>query len=140
MAGLSADLGPRGPNSSEKLRAISWSLLLLICAVAAYGIVVLYSAADGHMQPWAAAQTMRFAIALAPLLGAALVDIRHWFRIAYWLYAVSLLLVVAVDLRGFVGMGAQRWIDLGIIQLQPSQLMNDRVDPRSGALFPRPRR
>ena len=65
----------------------------------------------------------RFAIALVPMIVAALVDIRHWFRTAYGAYAVALALVVAVDLRGFVGMGAQRWIDLGIIQLQPSELM-----------------
>src|SRR6266851_979985 len=57
------------------------------------------------------------------VLLVAVVDIRHWFRSAYWIYAVSLLLVIAVDLRGFVGMGAQRWIDLGVIQLQPSEVM-----------------
>jgi len=57
------------------------------------------------------------------MLGAALLGIRCWFRLAYWAYALTLLLVVAVDLRGFIGMGAQRWIDLGIIQLQPSELM-----------------
>lgn len=57
------------------------------------------------------------------MLGAALVGIRYWFRISYWFYAAVLLLVVAVDIRGFVGMGAQRWIDLGFIQLQPSELM-----------------
>ena len=75
------------------------------------------------MQPWGAKQTARFAIALIPMLGAAFLGIQYWFRLAYWLYGVTLLLVVAVDLRGFVGMGAQRWIDLGVIQLQPSELM-----------------
>ncbi len=83
----------------------------------------LYSAANGDMQPWAATQMVRFGIALVPMIGAALLGIRHWFRAAYWMYAVALVLVVAVDLRGFVGMGARRWIDLGLIQLQPSSLM-----------------
>jgi rod shape determining protein RodA len=124
VAELSAQFGPRRANLPQKVRSISWGLLLLICAIAAFGIAVLYSAADGHMQPWAAAQAMRFGIALVVLLAAALVDIRRWFQVAYWLYAATFLLVVAVDLRGFVGMGAQRWIDLGVIQLQPSQLMN----------------
>jgi rod shape determining protein RodA len=108
----------------EKIRSIGWGLVLLISAVVGFGIAVLYSAADGSMQPWAAKQMMRFAIALIPMLGAALVGIRYWFRFAYWTYAGTLLLIVAVDLRGFVGMGAQRWIDLGVIQLQPSELMN----------------
>jgi rod shape determining protein RodA len=101
--------------------------VLLICAAAGFGIAVLYSAADGSVEPWAAKQTIRFAIALILLVGAALVDIRQWFRAAYWIYAILLALVVAVDLRGFVGMGAQRWIDLGVIQLQPSELMNVAV-------------
>jgi rod shape determining protein RodA len=79
------------------------------------------------MQPWAAAQTVRFALALLIALAAALVGIRRWYRIAYWGYAAALALVVAVNLRGFVGMGARRWIDLGIIQLQPSELMNVAV-------------
>jgi len=107
-----------------KLRAISWGLMLLVSLAAACGIAVLYSAADGEMQPWAATQTVRFGIALIPMIGAALLGIRHWFRAAYWAYAIALGLVVAVDLRGFVGMGARRWIDLGLIQLQPSSLMN----------------
>jgi rod shape determining protein RodA len=118
-SGLGHELGFLG-----KLRAISWGLMLLVSLAAACGIAVLYSAADGEMQPWAATQTVRFGIALIPMIGAALLGIRHWFRAAYWVYAIALGLVVAVDLRGFVGMGARRWIDLGLIQLQPSSLMN----------------
>src|SRR5271170_6692641 len=57
------------------------------------------------------------------MMSAAILGIYYWFRLAYWTYILSLILVVAVDLRGIVGMGAQRWIDLGIIQLQPSEMM-----------------
>jgi rod shape determining protein RodA len=117
------DLGRSKPKFAERLFGISWGLVLLITIVACFGIAMLYSAADGNMQPWAAKQTLRFAIALIPMLGAALLGIRYWFRLAYWTYLTALLLVIAVDLRGFVGMGAQRWIDLGVIQLQPSELM-----------------
>ena len=124
MASLSRDLDRREPRLWQSIRGISWGLVLLICAAAGFGIAVLYSAADGSMEPWAAKQTIRFAIALILMVGAALLDIRHWFGAAYWVYAIVLALVVAVDLRGFVGMGAQRWIDLGVIQLQPSELMN----------------
>src|SRR5215472_3831243 len=124
MASLSADLGPSEARLWRSIRNVSWGLVLLICAAAGCGIAVLYSAADGSMEPWAARQVTRFAIALILMIGAALLDIRYWFRTVYWAYAVMLALVIAVDLRGFVGMGAQRWIDLGVIQLQPSQLMN----------------
>jgi len=127
VASLSADLVQREPRLWQRIRAISWGLVLLICTAACFGVAVLYSAADGNMEPWAAKQTMRFAITLILMVGAALIDIRLWFRAAYWVYAIALALVVAVDLRGFVGMGAQRWIDLGVIQLQPSELMNVAV-------------
>lgn len=123
MAGLASDLGNE-LNLFGKLRSISWGMVLLVFIAASCGIAELYSAADGDMQPWAATQMMRFGIALVPMIGAALLGIRHWYRVAYWVYAVTLALVVAVDLRGFVGMGARRWIDLGLIQLQPSSLMN----------------
>lgn len=124
MASLSGDFGRRELTLAEKVRAINWVLMLLICETAAFGFAVLYSAADGSMEPWAAKQMLRFAIALMVLFGASLLNIRHWFRAAYWAYAIALILVFAVDLRGFIGMGARRWIDLGIIQLQPSQMMN----------------
>jgi rod shape determining protein RodA len=124
MASMSSDLGRDKPSLMEKIRSISWPLVLLIFVAASCGIAVLYSAANGNMQPWAATQTTRLAIASVPMIGAAVVAIRYWFRTAYLTYAIALALVVAVDLRGFVGMGARRWIDLGLIQLQPSELMN----------------
>jgi rod shape determining protein RodA len=102
---------------------VSWGLVLLITIVAGFGILILYSAADGNMQPWGEKQLVRFLIALILMLSAAILGVYYWFRLAYWTYILSLILVVAVDLRGIVGMGAQRWIDLGIIQLQPSEMM-----------------
>jgi len=127
MASLSADLEPSEARFWRGIRGVSWGLVLLICTAAGCGIAELYSAADGSMQPWATRQAVRFAISLILMVGAGLLDIRYWFRAAYWVYAVVLALVIAVDLRGFVGMGAQRWIDLGVIQLQPSELMNVAV-------------
>jgi rod shape determining protein RodA len=124
VVSLPFDFGRRELTLVEKLKGISWGLVLLIGATACVGFAMLYSAADGNMEPWAARQMIRFTIALVVMIVAALVQIRFWFRTAYWAYAIVLALVVAVDLRGFVGMGAQRWIDLGVIQLQPSQLMN----------------
>jgi rod shape determining protein RodA len=127
MASLSAELGRHEPRFWKRVLAVSWGLVLLICAAAGFGIAVLYSAADGSMEPWAGKQILRFAVALVLMVGAALVDLRVWYRAAYWVYAGLLALVIAVDLRGFVGMGAQRWIDLGVIQLQPSELMTIAV-------------
>jgi rod shape determining protein RodA len=123
VAGLSLDSGRRELTLTEKIRGIQWGLLFLIATLSGVGFAMLYSAANGTLQPWASRQMIRFAIAFAPMLIIALIDIRHWFRVAYWIYGAALLLVIAVDVRGVVGMGAQRWIDLGVLQLQPSEIM-----------------
>ena len=107
----------------EKLWQINWGLLALITAVAGIGLLTLYSAAQGHLQPWALKQALRFLLGMAILFAVAMVDIRFWMRHAYTLYIVAMVLLVAVQVRGTVGMGAQRWIDLGFIQLQPSEIM-----------------
>jgi rod shape determining protein RodA len=123
MASFSPDIGHRELTFSDRVRGINWGLVLLLCMLSGIGFAMLYSAANGSWQPWASKQATRFALAFIPMLAVALIDIRHWFRIAYWIYGFALILIVAVDLRGFVGMGAQRWIDLGFIQLQPSEVM-----------------
>jgi len=123
MASLSPDISHRELSFSDRLRGINWGLVVLLCMISGIGFAMLYSAANGNWQPWASKQVARFAIAFIPMIAAALIDIRYWYRVSYWLYALALVLVIAVDLRGFIGMGAQRWIDLGVIQLQPSEVM-----------------
>ncbi|HYN39982.1 MAG TPA: rod shape-determining protein RodA [Rhodospirillales bacterium] len=106
-----------------KLRRIHWSFLLLLAAVAAIGAAMLYSAANGSIQPWAVRHCARFSMGLLLLIVVALTDVRLWLRYAYALYGLALVLLVAVEVAGSVGMGAQRWIDLGVIKLQPSEVM-----------------
>ncbi len=117
--------GWRNPEMTlgEKIWQINWTLILLTCAVAGAGFAMLYSAADGNMDPWASRQMTRFGLGLALMLAVALIDVRFWFRHAYAVYLVALALLVAVALFGSTGMGAQRWIDLQVIQLQPSEIM-----------------
>ena len=114
--------GPR-QSLAVKLLAVNWGLLLLLCCIAGIGFAMLYSAANGHWQPWASKQMIRFVVAVMVMLAVAAVDLRFWLRWAYSIYGCTFLLLVAVELRGAVGMGAQRWIDLGVIQLQPSEMM-----------------
>jgi rod shape determining protein RodA len=123
MASLSLDSSAPRLSLAEKLWNINWGLVALLCLIACFGFAMLYSAANGDLQPWAAKQMVRFGISLALMLAVAVVDIRVWLRGAYLIYAIAFLLLVAVEIRGAIGMGAQRWIDLGVIQLQPSELM-----------------
>ncbi len=120
-----ADLGGDQPRMtlSEKLWQVNWLLILLICGISSIGFAMLYSAANGSFDPWASRQMIRFGVGCVIMLAVALVDIRVWLRLAYPMYFLSLALLVAVEVMGEVGMGAQRWIDLRIIQLQPSELM-----------------
>ncbi|MDE3114691.1 MAG: rod shape-determining protein RodA [Pseudomonadota bacterium] len=108
----------------EKLFEINWGLVMLITLIASVGFAMLYSVAGGHFEPWASKQIVRFVIGLVLLVMIACVDIRVWMNLAYPAYGLSLLLLVATTVAGKVGgLGAQRWIELGPLQLQPSELM-----------------
>lgn len=107
----------------EKLMNISFCYVLFICILAAIGIVMLYSAANGSWRPWALNQLMRFAVGVGVMLFFALIDIRLLLRYAYLFYFATLFLLIVVEITGHVGMGAQRWINFGFFKLQPSELM-----------------
>lgn len=113
----------RGAGFLAKLWLIPWSFVLLLCAVAAVGYVALYSAGGGAPEPYASRHALRFGFGLVMMLSIALVDIRLVARLSWLGYAAGVGLLVLVALHGQVGKGAQRWIELGPIQLQPSELM-----------------
>jgi rod shape determining protein RodA len=107
----------------QKFWQINWGLILLLGSVATIGFAMLYSAAGGDMQPWAVRQMMRFAAGIGIMISVAMIDTRIWMRYAYFVYGVGVLLLVWVDVAGVVGMGAQRWINLGPLSVQPSEIM-----------------
>jgi len=107
----------------EKFANISFSYVLFIVLLALIGIVILYSAANGNWNPWALKQLIRFGLGFGLMIILALTDIRIFLRYAYILYFITLLLLIAVEVSGHIGMGAQRWINLGFFKLQPSELM-----------------
>ncbi|MBM3507533.1 MAG: rod shape-determining protein RodA [Alphaproteobacteria bacterium] len=107
----------------QKIASINWGLVLLLTGTTSFGLLVLYSLAGGITDTWVEKQAIRFGLGFSAMIVVALIDIRIWLSLAYAAYAVALLLLVAVDVVGVVGMGAQRWIDIGIVTLQPSELM-----------------
>jgi len=108
---------------ADKLRMINWGMVALIGLIGLIGIALLYSAGGKNWEPWAKPQAIRFAAGFLLMLALALVDIRFWLRAALPLYGILFALLIVVEIMGHVGMGAQRWINLGFFVLQPSELM-----------------
>jgi len=106
----------------SKLWKMSWLYVLLICLLAGTGYVALFSAGGGSARPFAGPQSIRFGFGLVMMLGMALVPPRWLTRLAWPLYAFSLVLLVAVLKMGHVGKGAERWLIIGGMQIQPSEL------------------
>ncbi len=112
----------RVPAGLHKVLALNWALVLLVSAVSCIGFLVLYSVAGGDWR-WAEPQMERFVLGLAVMFTVAMVPIWFWRNVSALMYGMTLLLLVAVEFIGSTGGGAQRWIDLGFIRLQPSELM-----------------
>lgn len=107
----------------NKFGEIDWIFCLTLCLIAGAGSVMLFSIAGSSWTPWALPHLMRFGLFFAIMIVLSLIDLRIWFALAYPVYAAGLLLLVAVDLVGHTTMGAQRWLQLGPIQIQPSEIM-----------------
>ncbi len=111
------------PTGFAKLLHVHWPIVLLITAVAATGFLMLTSVAGGRLDRWAEPQMMRFGVGLCVMIGVGLIHIRFWRSLAPVAYVGGICLLLFVEFFGSVGMGAQRWIDLGFIVIQPSELM-----------------
>lgn len=111
----------------QRVLALNWVLIVLIFAVMGIGSASLYSAAGGNLDPWASRQIVRFFIGFVGMIIIALIDIRWWYRLTWPIYVVGFILLIIVEVKGRIGMGAQRWIDLGFMQLQPSEVMKIAV-------------
>ena len=110
------------PTGFRKIFFINWGLVLLLVAAASVGFLMLYSVAGGHWDPWASAQIKRFGFGLALMFVVAMIPIWFWRNVSVVAYISSLILLIIVAYFGSVGMGAQRWIDLGFMRLQPSEV------------------
>jgi|CXWK01.1.fsa_nt_gi rod shape determining protein RodA len=117
-------IGNVGPETiSEKLWRIHWPLLIVASAVAAIGAAALYSVAGGSFQPWAERHALRFLIGIAIVIAMAMVRIEIWLKAAYPVYAIALLMLALVPVLGIEALGARRWIAVGGMTFQPSELM-----------------
>lgn len=111
------------PSGFRKVLYMNWPLTLLLVSVASAGFLMLFSVAGGSWTPWAEPQMERFGLGLVVMFIVAVVPIWFWRNMSVLAYLGSIGLLIVVELFGTIGMGAQRWIDLGFMRLQPSEVM-----------------
>jgi len=105
------------------IASLPWRVIAVVSGLSIFGTAVLYSAADGSMRPWAAPHLIQFAVFLILALGIRLMSLELIRSLSFIAYLVSLFLLILVEVIGQVGGGSQRWLSLGPIAIQPSELM-----------------
>ncbi len=111
----------------EPLAQLPWRVILIVLAIGCFGLVVLYSAAGGSLRPWAFSQGLRFFVFVGAAIVASYIPERIWKAGALPVYAALTIALVLVELLGAVRGGSQRWLDFGVIRLQPSELMKPAI-------------
>jgi len=106
-----------------KLYDVNWLLPVMVGIIGLVGVVMIYAATGGVWSAGAQQHFLRLIFAGGLMITVALIDIRIWYALAYPIYGVSLMLLIGVDLFGVTINGSERWIDLGPVRLQPSELM-----------------
>lgn len=119
----SATSWSRAPSLGQKVLHVDWLLLAALSLVAAIGTATLYSVAGGSFEPWAERHALRFVLGLALVVAMALVPPQYWMRLAYPFYGVALAMLMLVPLVGSEALGARRWLSLGALSFQPSEMM-----------------
>jgi rod shape determining protein RodA len=109
------------------LARLPWRLIFLVAGIAMFGLIVLYSAAGGSAHPWAIKQALVFSFFLAVAIAMSWMSETTIKAIAFPVYGLTLIMLIGVEALGFVGKGAQRWLDLGPIRLQPSEFMKPAI-------------
>lgn len=120
---------------SEKFSRFSWAMFIPMCIVLAISILVLFSAGGGAWRPFALSQLIKIMLGFVVFFFAAFTNIKTWVKSAYAFYVVALVMIVMVTFFGHTGMGAQRWLNLGFIHIQPSELIKIALVMALGRYF-----
>ena len=107
----------------DPLRLLPWRVLGPLSLLVLFGAAVLYSAAGGHMAPWAYKHLINYVLFLGMAVALSRQPRHRFEQFAYPIYGIIVLLLVLVEAVGRVGGGSQRWLNLGFMTLQPSETM-----------------
>ena len=109
------------------LAKLPWRLIFMIVAIAGFGLVVLYSAAGGSVRPWALKQAMIFLFFLGLAISMSWLKESTIKAATFPIFALIVVMLIGVEALGLVKKGAQRWLELGPIRLQPSEFMKPAI-------------
>jgi rod shape determining protein RodA len=109
------------------LARLPWRLIFMVSGIAMFGVIVLYSSAGGSLQPWALKQGIVFLFFLSVAVAMSWLGESTIKAVAFPLYAVTLVMLIGVEILGFAAKGAQRWLDIGPLRLQPSEFMKPAI-------------
>lgn len=121
MSATRSNVKPTGIGVTNQLAALDPLLLITAVALTAFGILAVYVAGTENQEANAMNQALGAVVGLAGTIPLALIDYRIWQRYLYYIYGAVVFMLLAVLLIGTVSGGAQRWIFLGPIQVQPSE-------------------
>ena len=113
-------------NFLSKLKSLDWFIITLVMVISVVSLIVL-SSLDTSDKNLVEKHFIRIIFSFIIFLIAASVNIKTWYKFSYYFYALVILLLILVDFYGLVGRGAKRWLDVGIFNLQPSELMKIAV-------------
>ena len=127
MASRAALLGASSATSRPKLFEINWLLVTVVAVIGMVGVAMIFAATDGNWGAGAAQHLVRISIGLMAMVILAFIDVRVWYALAYPAYLVALAMLVGVELFGVIVNGSQRWLDIGVGRLQPSEVMKPAI-------------
>ena len=107
----------------QPLARLPWRLIFLVSGIGLIGLMTLYSTAGGAIRPWALKQGITLLFFLAVAISLSWVKESQIKSLVFPFYGAVLVMLILVEALGFIGKGAQRWLDLGFIRLQPSEFM-----------------
>lgn len=124
MAGSSSMFAPRRLDQTwfQRLIGQNWFIILLIVSLGLIGVAMQYSVSGGEFEPYARMHLLRLGLLTILMLIIATIDIRIWMALAYPAWIGAIFLLLATDIFGVVNNNSQRWLDLKVMQLQPSEL------------------
>ena len=112
-----------GGGLREKLYHLNWLLPTLVGMIGLVGVLMIYASTNGDWNAGAKQHLFRLIFGFGLMIAIAVTDIRIWFGLAYPAYIGALALLIGVEFMGVSVNGSQRWLDLGVTRIQPSEIM-----------------